>query len=106
MSKALKGSAAYSEQRRRDIDKYADSIQYSERYSGKPTLQRDTNMLTLLDARPDDLFEYRHVILPRALAKYLPADRLAQEDEWRGLGIRQRCANTPRLSSCSVNSVS
>lgn len=33
----------------------------------------------------------RHVILPKALVKYLPKDRLANEDEWRGLGIRQRC---------------
>jgi cyclin-dependent kinase regulatory subunit CKS1 len=37
----------------------------------------------------DDDFEYRHVILPKALVKYLPTDRLATEDEWRGLGIRQ-----------------
>ncbi|SGZ28686.1 BQ5605_C027g10410 [Microbotryum silenes-dioicae] len=34
-------------------------------------------------------YEYRHVILPKALVKYLPTDRLAEEDEWRGLGIRQ-----------------
>lgn len=31
----------------------------------------------------------RHVIIPKALVKYLPTDRLAEEDEWRGLGIRQ-----------------
>lgn len=30
-----------------------------------------------------------HVVLPKALAKYLPKDRVAEEDEWRGLGIRQ-----------------
>jgi hypothetical protein len=38
---------------------------------------------------PDDEWEYRHVIVPKALVKYLPKDRLAEEDEWRGLGIRQ-----------------
>lgn len=37
----------------------------------------------------DDEFEYRHVILPKALVRYLPTDRLADEDEWRGVGIRQ-----------------
>lgn len=42
-----------------------------------------------LSLQPDDEFEYRHVILPKALVKYLPTDRLAEEDEWRGLGIRQ-----------------
>ena len=45
--------------------------------------------LTLSKTHTDDEYEYRHVILPKALVKYLPADRLAEEDEWRGLGIRQ-----------------
>ncbi|GAA6023588.1 hypothetical protein JCM10207_005725 [Rhodosporidiobolus poonsookiae] len=58
------------EQVRRDVERHQDNIHYSARYS-------------------DDKFEYRHVILPKALVKYLPLDRLAEEDEWRGLGIRQ-----------------
>ncbi|KAK4055940.1 hypothetical protein OIO90_002933 [Microbotryomycetes sp. JL221] len=58
------------EQKRRDVEKYSDSIFYSARYN-------------------DEEFEYRHVILPKGLVKYLPNDRLAQEDEWRGIGIRQ-----------------
>ncbi|GAA5880105.1 hypothetical protein JCM16303_001215 [Sporobolomyces ruberrimus] len=58
------------EQKRRDIERYADDIYYSPRYS-------------------DDEYEYRHVIVPKALVKYLPSGRLAEEDEWRGLGIRQ-----------------
>lgn len=32
---------------------------------------------------------HSHVIIPKALVKWLPSGRLAEEDEWRGLGIRQ-----------------
>ncbi|KDE02966.1 cyclin-dependent kinase regulatory subunit [Microbotryum lychnidis-dioicae p1A1 Lamole] len=70
MSKASRTTADNPEQRRRDIEKYSEAIFYSARYS-------------------DEQYEYRHVILPKALVKYLPTDRLAEEDEWRGLGIRQ-----------------
>ncbi|GAA5971339.1 hypothetical protein JCM21900_002403 [Sporobolomyces salmonicolor] len=63
-------SAKETEQRRRDIEKWSGDVYYSARYS-------------------DDEFEYRHVIIPKALVKYLPTDRLATEYEWRDLGIRQ-----------------
>ncbi|GAA6009264.1 cyclin-dependent kinases regulatory subunit [Rhodotorula paludigena] len=59
-----------AEQRRRDIAKLESSIWYSDRYA-------------------DDEYEYRHVILPKGLVKYLPRDRLAEENEWRSLGVRQ-----------------
>jgi len=38
---------------------------------------------------PDDEkeFEYRHVILPKEIAKKVP-NRLMKEDEWRGLGVQ------------------
>lgn len=46
-------------------------IEYSERYS-------------------DDVYEYRHVLLPREIAKRLPdPPRLLSETEWRGLGVMQ-----------------
>jgi len=56
-------------------------IHYSERYS-------------------DDLYEYRHVILPKPLLKMIPKNffedpqhpevlRLLDENEWRGIGITQ-----------------
>lgn len=56
-------------------------IHYSDRYS-------------------DDLYEYRHVILPKPLLKMIPKSffedpqrpevlRLLKEDEWRGMGITQ-----------------
>eukprot|EP00808_Paulinella_micropora_P020457 g32615.t1 len=44
------------------------------------------------DKYADDLFEYRHVILPREIAKRLPKPmRLLTETEWRALGVRQSC---------------
>jgi len=32
---------------------------------------------------------YRHVILPKDLAKTLPKSRLLTESEWRGIGVQQ-----------------
>ncbi|RUS17346.1 regulatory subunit of cyclin-dependent kinase [Endogone sp. FLAS-F59071] len=58
------------EQRLRDIEHYEKDISYSPRYY-------------------DEEFEYRHVSLPRALARYLPQDRLMSEPEWRELGVKQ-----------------
>ncbi|TPX46962.1 hypothetical protein SeMB42_g01798 [Synchytrium endobioticum] len=53
-----------------DIHKYEDDIYYSPRYA-------------------DDHHEYRHVALPKQLAKYVPQGRLMTEAEWRGLGVKQ-----------------
>lgn len=49
------------------------------------------SLLALLDARGRSpvLHARSHVILPKALVKYLPKDRLAEEDEWRSLGVQQ-----------------
>ncbi|KZV96202.1 CKS-domain-containing protein [Exidia glandulosa HHB12029] len=62
------------------LDDYIEKIHYSERYS-------------------DDKYEYRHVILPKGMLKYLPKQlfsaedpgvlRLLSENEWRGIGITQ-----------------
>ena len=52
----------------------SDEIEYSEKYSG-------------------DLHEYRHVILPKAVAKEMykitAGKRLLEDKEWRGLGVQQ-----------------
>eukprot|EP00055_Hartaetosiga_balthica_P012807 m.63448 g.63448 ORF g.63448 m.63448 type:complete len:77 (-) comp8069_c0_seq1:1681-1911(-) len=37
----------------------------------------------------DDTHEYRHVILPRNVAKKVPANTLMSETEWRNLGVQQ-----------------
>uniref|UniRef100_A0AAX7UW54 Cyclin-dependent kinases regulatory subunit n=1 Tax=Astatotilapia calliptera TaxID=8154 RepID=A0AAX7UW54_ASTCA len=37
----------------------------------------------------DDHYEYRHVVLPREMTKYIPKSHLMSEDEWRQLGVQQ-----------------
>eukprot|EP00611_Tribonema_gayanum_P005974 TRINITY_DN151_c0_g5_i1.p1 TRINITY_DN151_c0_g5~~TRINITY_DN151_c0_g5_i1.p1 ORF type:complete len:104 (-),score=31.29 TRINITY_DN151_c0_g5_i1:313-624(-) len=41
------------------------------------------------DKYQDSNWEYRHVILPKELARGLPPTRLLQEEEWRLLGVQQ-----------------
>ncbi|EAT43338.1 AAEL005232-PA [Aedes aegypti] len=48
----------------------SDQIQYSEKYY-------------------DDVYEYRHVILPPDLARNVPKSHLMTETEWRNLGVQQ-----------------
>ncbi|EDS27329.1 cyclin-dependent kinaseregulatory subunit 1 [Culex quinquefasciatus] len=48
----------------------SDQIQYSEKYF-------------------DDVYEYRHVILPQDLARNVPKSHLMTETEWRNLGVQQ-----------------
>ncbi|EEB05425.1 cyclin-dependent protein kinase regulatory subunit Suc1 [Schizosaccharomyces japonicus yFS275] len=61
------------------LEEFIDQIHYSPRYA-------------------DDEFEYRHVMLPKAMLKVIPRDyfnpetgtlRILKEEEWRGLGITQ-----------------
>ena len=37
----------------------------------------------------DDKYEYRHVMLPKELAKLVPKNHLMSEAEWRNLGVQQ-----------------
>ena len=41
------------------------------------------------DKYHDDLYEYRHVLLPKAIYKSMPKGRLLSENEWRSLGVQQ-----------------
>lgn len=52
------------------IEKLRTKICYSDRYS-------------------DGQYEYRHVILPKEIAAYVPHNRLMTEAEWRELGVQQ-----------------
>lgn len=36
----------------------------------------------------DDTYEYRHVILPKSIARTLQRDHLMSESEWRGIGVQ------------------
>lgn len=57
-------------EKKNDVTKYTEDISYSPRYE-------------------DDNYVYRHVILPKELAKWVPKNRLMEESEWRELGVRQ-----------------
>jgi len=37
----------------------------------------------------DEKFEYRHVVLPKEIAKQVPKTHLMTETEWRSLGVQQ-----------------
>ncbi|CAJ0959345.1 unnamed protein product [Ranitomeya imitator] len=41
------------------------------------------------DKYDDDSYEYRHVMLPKDLAKMVPRSHLMSETEWRNLGVQQ-----------------
>ncbi|XP_035284187.1 cyclin-dependent kinases regulatory subunit 1 isoform X1 [Anguilla rostrata] len=41
------------------------------------------------DKYDDDKFEYRHVMLPKDIARRVPKTHLMSETEWRNLGVQQ-----------------
>ena len=41
------------------------------------------------DKYTDETHEYRHVMLPKDLAKLVPKTHLMSEAEWRNLGVQQ-----------------
>ena len=47
---------------------FPEEIEYSEKYF-------------------DDVYEYRHVLLPKEIYKKAPRGRLMTEGEWRALGV-------------------
>ena len=47
---------------------FPDEIEYSQKYY-------------------DDIYEYRHVLLPRNIFKSIPKGRLLSESEWRAIGV-------------------
>lgn len=41
------------------------------------------------DKYTDESFEYRHVMLPKEIAKKVPKTHLMAEAEWRSIGVQQ-----------------
>ena len=41
------------------------------------------------DKYTDDKYEYRHVMLPKEIAKLVPKTHLMSETEWRNIGVQQ-----------------
>jgi cyclin-dependent kinase regulatory subunit CKS1 len=48
---------------------FPDEIEYSDKYQ-------------------DDLYEYRHVLLPKHIYKKIGKSKLLNEAEWRSLGVQ------------------
>lgn len=46
-------------------------------------------MLSCSERYYDDVYEYRHVVLPPEIAKRLPKGKLLSETEWRSIGVQQ-----------------
>ncbi|KAI8078497.1 regulatory subunit of cyclin-dependent kinase [Thamnidium elegans] len=63
----IKAEAA---QRKKEINEYSKHIHYSSYYF-------------------DDKHEYRHVVLPKKLIRWLPHRGILTEEEWTSLGITQ-----------------
>ncbi|XP_055699696.1 cyclin-dependent kinases regulatory subunit-like [Phlebotomus papatasi] len=49
----------------------------------------DLNMIQYSEKYYDDTYEYRHVILPTEMARFVPRTHLMTETEWRNLGVQQ-----------------
>ncbi|KAL7034025.1 hypothetical protein ACKWTF_007822 [Chironomus riparius] len=41
------------------------------------------------DKYEDEEYEYRHVMLPKDLARLVPKSHLMSENEWRAIGVQQ-----------------
>ena len=58
------------------------------------------------DKYTDDKFEYRHVMLPKDLAKLVPKTHLMTEAEWRNLGVQQSLGRTVYTSVICLDIIS
>ena len=48
----------------------------------------------------DEKFEYRHVMLPKDIAKLVPKTHLMSESEWRKLGVQQSQVSAFKKINC------
>ncbi|KAJ3740515.1 cyclin-dependent kinase regulatory subunit [Lentinula detonsa] len=74
------------------------SEENSKRQAEMKKLEEILEKINYSDRYTDDIYEYRHVILPKQLLKYIPEEfwdqqtgalRLLEDEEWRSLGIKQ-----------------
>jgi cyclin-dependent kinase regulatory subunit CKS1 len=59
------------------------------RESSQQLIRSLSHKIVYSDKYADDVNEYRHVILPKEVAKLIPKDVLLTEMEWRTLGVQQ-----------------
>ena len=72
----------------KEKDSQKEQIYYSDTY--KDVNYFKVMFITLsLSVSFKEMYEYRHVILPKEIAKKVPKGRLLTEHEWRHLGVQQ-----------------
>eukprot|EP00996_Jenningsia_fusiforme_P006360 NODE_7682_length_454_cov_568.096296_g2319_i1.p1 GENE.NODE_7682_length_454_cov_568.096296_g2319_i1~~NODE_7682_length_454_cov_568.096296_g2319_i1.p1 ORF type:complete len:106 (-),score=10.14 NODE_7682_length_454_cov_568.096296_g2319_i1:135-452(-) len=60
-----------------------------EKESIQQVIRNHSNKIHYSDKYYDDVNEYRHVTLPKEIARLLPKARLMSEREWRSIGVQQ-----------------
>ncbi|CAM4637716.1 unnamed protein product [Leuciscus chuanchicus] len=63
---------------------FPSSIEYGQKHHAMSHKQ-----IYYSDKYDDEKFEYRHVMLPKDIAKRVPKTHLMSETEWRNLGVQQ-----------------
>ncbi|CAF1224435.1 unnamed protein product [Rotaria sordida] len=70
-----------------------DNINEDNTMAAKDAVQKEKEshkeQIYYSDTYKDEMYEYRHVILPKEIAKKVPKGRLLTEHEWRHLGVQQ-----------------
>ncbi|ODN76839.1 hypothetical protein L202_05433 [Cryptococcus amylolentus CBS 6039] len=95
MSKKYHQKSFTAEEKRKAIHTYEGKIHYSARYSGEfprlfvdPMVEALWTLADRLFVASDTEWEYRHVIVPKPLVRFIPPGVCAEE-VWRGIGIKQ-----------------
>ncbi len=71
----------------KDKESQKEQIYYSDTY--KDVSETYFIQIVLEFFCMQEMYEYRHVILPKEIAKKVPKGRLLTEHEWRHLGVQQ-----------------
>ncbi|KAL0962550.1 hypothetical protein UPYG_G00341580 [Umbra pygmaea] len=70
-----------------------DLMKYRSQFFGtshvKKVVIMSQKQIYYSDKYDDEKFEYRHVMLPKDIAKRVPKTHLMSETEWRNLGVQQ-----------------
>eukprot|EP01065_Artemidia_motanka_P043831 TRINITY_DN6142_c0_g1_i1.p1 TRINITY_DN6142_c0_g1~~TRINITY_DN6142_c0_g1_i1.p1 ORF type:complete len:108 (+),score=32.34 TRINITY_DN6142_c0_g1_i1:86-409(+) len=65
------------------------ALETTKNVKAQQVIRQVQDRIRYSDKYYDDTHEYRHVILPKELKKYLPKGQLFTEHEWRSLGVQQ-----------------
>merc|ERR1739838_552421 len=75
-------------QPRNEIHCFHDFLEF-EKEILNPSAKMPKQNIYYSNKYEDEKFEYRHVMLPKDVAKMVPKSHLMSETEWRSLGVQQ-----------------